>query len=142
MKIKTWLLVSYLIVMLLPLLAAYGLFVWVLYHQEKDVKKILKNGSNCKNNRCCGKSGFVRMGQSYEQLDELTGPRTEITLYLKEGTLLYTSNPTMTLKEIYTPKQLYKTYMKLNKRIMHIRTGACIGRERDDRSLRNQAFPG
>ena len=36
MKTRTWLLISYLIVMLLPLLAAYALFVWInAYYAEK-----------------------------------------------------------------------------------------------------------
>lgn len=40
MKIKSWLLISYLIVMILPLLSAYFLFAWITnYHNDKKVEE-------------------------------------------------------------------------------------------------------
>ncbi len=39
MKIKIWLVLSYLIVMLLPLLAGWGLYIFVLeFHKDQEVK--------------------------------------------------------------------------------------------------------
>ena len=42
MKIKTWLLLSYLIVMILPLVAGYCLFAWInAYHGDRNVTEYL-----------------------------------------------------------------------------------------------------
>jgi signal transduction histidine kinase len=114
MKIKTWLLISYLIVMILPIVSGYGLYVLINeYYQHKNVEEYFKKRVELqKLEGILDDPNLYTVGTSYEELDKLTGAHTEINLYLKEGYLLYSSNPIknphgtfLNLKNLY--KNLY-----------------------------------
>lgn len=118
MKIKTWLLVSYLIVMILPLVAAYLLFLWInAYHQEKNVEEYFEKWVELqKIIEVVDNPEMFQPGRSYEELNKLTGAHTEINLYLKEGFLLYTSNPMKTpVDTIAKPEELYLNLYEFEK---------------------------
>lgn len=118
MKIKTWLLVSYLIVMLLPLVAAYVLFLSInAYHQEKNVEEYLEKWVELqKIIEIVDNPEMFQAGRSYEELNKLTGAHTELNLYLKEGFLLYTSNPMKSpVDTIAKPQELYLNLYEFEK---------------------------
>ncbi|MED3553034.1 HAMP domain-containing sensor histidine kinase [Cytobacillus praedii] len=118
MKIKTWLLVSYLIVMILPLVAAYVLFLWInAYHQEKNVEEYFEKWVELqKIIEVIDTPEMFQLGRTYEELNKLTGAHIEINLYLKEGFLLYTSNPIKTqIDTIASTDKLYKNLYEFEK---------------------------
>lgn len=111
MKIKTGLLLSYVIVMILPLIAAYGLFVWInAYHQEIDVENYFESWVELQEIiEVVENPELYQLGRTYEELDDLTGAHTEISLYLKDGYRLYTSNPIQVSVDTFVnAKELYQ----------------------------------
>lgn len=111
MKIKTWLLLSYLIVMILPLGAAYGLFAWInSYHQDQNVEEYFQKWTELQAIiPIVDDPALYKLGLEYEQLNALTGPHTAIELYSKDGYLLYTSSPLLaTVQSFQTKENLYK----------------------------------
>lgn len=111
MKIKTWLLLSYIIVMLLPLGAAYGLFAWInAYHQDRNVEEYFLKWTELQAILPIVEDpALYQFGIEYEQLDALTDAHTAIELYSKDGYLLYTSNPLRkTVQSLEAKENLYK----------------------------------
>jgi hypothetical protein len=78
MKIKTWLLLSYLIVMILPLGAAYGLFAWInSYHQDQNVEEYFQKWTELQAIiTFVDDPALYKLGLEYKQLNELTGAHT------------------------------------------------------------------
>lgn len=117
MKIKTWLFASYLIVMILPLIAAYGLFAWInAYHKDLEVKDYVEKSVELQNIiKVVENPKLYQVGQNYEELDALASTQVEINLYLKEGFLLYTSNPIQTTSDmLVNTKTLYEDLYSFN----------------------------
>ncbi|MDM5247764.1 HAMP domain-containing sensor histidine kinase [Lysinibacillus sp. G4S2] len=120
MKIKTWLLITFFIVMILPIAGAYSLYVWInAYYQDKNVaeyfekltelnqvKSVLENPVHYKKNA-------DRKG-----IEALTNDQLAITLYSKSGFVLYSSNPLRleyesresVFKGLYELKQNYNAF--------------------------------
>jgi len=87
MKIKSWLLLTYLLVMILPLLALYGLYVSINdYYQDKsldeyfekwtvvsDIKDYLDNPS------------LYTINANYKEIEKLASDQLMITLYSPNG---------------------------------------------------------
>ncbi len=112
MKIKTWLLLSYLIVMILPLGAAYGLFAWInSYHQDQNVEEYFQKWTELQTIiTIVDDPALYKLGLEHEQLNELTGAHTAIELHSKDGYLLYTSNPLLaTVQSFESKENLYKS---------------------------------
>jgi len=95
MKIKTWLLLSYFIVMFLPLTAAYLLFAWInVYHTDLDVEEYVKTTRQLnKIVSVLDNPELYRPNIERPPVDELVGPQVAIALYNRDGLLLYTSDP-------------------------------------------------
>ena len=100
MKIKTWLLVSYFIVMLLPLLSAYILFASIstylndqrveeYYEAYADIQAVKKVLSDEK---------WYERGAAKEELDQLSSDELAIDLYNTNGLKLYSSVPGITFQ--------------------------------------------
>lgn len=95
MKIRTWLLLSYLVVMLLPLIAAYGLFAWInSYHQEQNVAEYLDNWLEVQQaEHLLDDPSLYRPSADWRAVDDLASDQFSITLYTNAGFMLYSSNP-------------------------------------------------
>jgi len=120
MKIKTWLLITFFIVMVLPITGAYSLYIWInAYYQDKSiaeyfekmtelnqVKSVLENPEHYKRNA------------DIQDIEALSNDQLAITLYSKSGILLYSSNPLkldydsmdIILKGLYELKQNYNAF--------------------------------
>src|SRR5690606_33756515 len=123
MKIKSWLLLTYLLVMILPLLALYGLYVtFNAYYQDKrvdeyfekwvvvtDLKEQLEHPS------------LYNINANYKEIEKLTSDQLMITLYSPNGKIYYSSNvinsfssfesKSTVYKNLYEFEQNYKTFI-------------------------------
>lgn len=120
MKLKTWLLLTYFIVMILPLIAAYLLFSWIstfnndqvfdehfkITSELRDVKVILDNPV------------LYEPNINKAEVEELSNNQRFITLYNSKGLVLYSSNPIIgqslgrerLYKELYTLERTFSAY--------------------------------
>src|SRR5699024_11087793 len=93
MKIKTWLLLSYLVVMVLPLICAYGLFVAITnYYETKKVEENIDLQAEIRS-----LSNLVRDPRLYTEpiditdLEEATNEQKQIKLYNEAGVVIYST---------------------------------------------------
>lgn len=98
MKIKTWLLITYLLVMLLPLTALYGLYVSInSYHQDQNMLEYFEQQKKVSTlKKHLEDPTLYEQKQKPKQLEALTNEQTMLTLYNPNGKILYTSNPIAT----------------------------------------------
>lgn len=95
MKIKNWLLLTYFIIMILPIVSIYGLYVWVnSYYQSENVAEYIDKWTELHDMKnALMHSNVFEKGANYQRLEELSDEQTGITLYSKSGLILYSSNP-------------------------------------------------
>ncbi|WP_019533025.1 HAMP domain-containing sensor histidine kinase [Paenibacillus ginsengihumi] len=123
MKIKTWLLLSYFIVMILPLAAAYVLFVWVqAYHKDLNVEEYVRKRAQLQRLiTVLDDPRWYAIHAERKQVDELIQPQVSIVLYNRDGVVLYTSDPlrvspqfslgrTQLYENLYSLQQGYRAY--------------------------------
>lgn len=95
MKIKIWLAISYLLVMLLPLVMGWGLYVLVVdYHKQQEVEDYFEKIQQLNTIRQVLENPDLYMVRAdMSTVEAISNPQTEINLYIKEGYLIYTTNP-------------------------------------------------
>lgn len=95
MKLRTWLLATYLLVMLVPLVAAYVLFAWISdYNKERAVADRLETMLALQNiQRITEKTALYYPQADYRAVKALGDETQAITLYDASGKVLYTTNP-------------------------------------------------
>jgi len=104
MKIKSWLLITFFIVMVLPISGAYSLYVWInAYYQDKNVAEYFDKWTELNQVKAIVDNPALYQKQAnLEEIEELTNEQLAITLYTKSGFVLYSSNP---LKSGYVWKE-------------------------------------
>lgn len=123
MKIKTWLLLSYFIVMILPIGAIYGLYVWInAYYQDQNVAEYINKWSELQSiKEIVSNPLLYEINADYNEVEQLTNDKLAITLYTKSGLITYSSNPLVIgssnftnkdtlFKDLYTLSQKYNTF--------------------------------
>lgn len=123
MKIKTWLLLSYFIVMILPIGAIYGLYVWInAYYQDQNVAEYINKWSELQSiKEVVSNPLLFEINADYNEVEQLTNDKLAITLYTKSGLITYSSNPLVIgssnftnkdtlFKDLYTLSQKYNTF--------------------------------
>lgn len=123
MKIKTWLLLSYFIVMILPLTAAYVLFVWVqAYHKDLNVEEYVQKQAHLQYLiSVLDDPKWYEINAERAQVEKLIQPQVSIVLYNRDGVVLYTSDrlrvsPQFSLgrkqlyENLYSLQQGYRAY--------------------------------
>lgn len=119
MKIKTWLLLSYFLVMLLPLGAAYGLFAWInSYHQERNVSEYMENWTELNTLQdVLDEPTLYRPKADWTDVSRLTSDRLSVTLYTDIGFVVYTSNPIQhTQLSFRGREQVYEGFYELRQK--------------------------
>ncbi|MEK4229667.1 sensor histidine kinase [Solibacillus sp. FSL H8-0538] len=124
MKIKTWLLLTYLLVMLLPVGAVYGLYLSInAYYQDKHVAEYVEQWTELSAlKKIVSEPTLFEKGANYKNLSPIVNEQQSITLYTDTGLILYSSNPLVTtstsfqtkklmLKDLYELKQNYQKYV-------------------------------
>ena len=122
MKIKTWLLLTYLLVMLLPLVALYGLYVSINnYYQDKNVQEYFEQWNKVSELKTVLEDPSIYNAIPNKKIEALTNDQTMITLYSQNGRILYSSNPLVQqtkyeskeilYKDLFEYKQNYETFV-------------------------------
>ncbi|WP_051891564.1 HAMP domain-containing sensor histidine kinase [Lysinibacillus sphaericus] len=95
MKIKTWLLLTFFLIMVLPIAGAYSLYVWInAYYQDKNVAEYFDKWTELNQIKATIDSpALYQKNADLQELEELTNEQLGITLYTKSGFILYSSNP-------------------------------------------------
>ncbi|MEG0451077.1 MAG: HAMP domain-containing sensor histidine kinase, partial [Lysinibacillus sp.] len=95
MKIKTWLLVTFFVVMILPVGATYGLYMWInAYYHDKSVEEYITKWTELNAiKKVLNDPVLYEVGADARKVAELTNDQLGITLYTKAGYTLYSSNP-------------------------------------------------
>lgn len=113
MKIKTWLLISYLVVMLLPLLAAYSLFVWInAYYEKENVAEFMDVYVELSQlQEVLKEPAIYHVGADVPEIVEFDSERISVTLYNEVGYMLYSTNLMKQTALSFLPKkQLYEGF--------------------------------
>lgn len=123
MKIKSWLLVTYLLVMLIPLGALYGLYVSInAYYQDKNVEDYFKTWSQVTElKELLSDPTLYSSKRNFDEIEAVTSNQLMITLYSANGKVYYSSNPlssysyveakSTVYKNLYELKQNYETFV-------------------------------
>lgn len=116
MKIKTWLLISYLFVMLLPLAALYGLYISINnYYQDKSMQEYFEQQNKVSAlKKHLENPTLYEQKQKRKQLETLTNEQTMLTLYNPNGKIIYTSSPIATHSNFESYETLYKDLYNFN----------------------------
>lgn len=114
MKLKTWLLMTFFIVMVLPLIAAYILFAWIQsYHNEQKVSELFEKTIELKQIKQVLDDPVLYYPSANKQaIDQLVNEQRSITLYNQNGLVLYSSNPTTSSINIQK-ERLYENLYKI-----------------------------
>lgn len=115
MKIKYWLLVTYLLVMLIPLGALYGLYVSInAYYQDKNVEEYFKTWSQVTElKELLDDPTLYSSRQGFSEIEALTSNQLMITLYSPNGKVYYSSNPLGSYSNFEAKSTLYKNLYEL-----------------------------
>ena len=116
MKLKTWLLSSYLIVMILPLVTAYMLFVWVnSYNNDQKVKEFFATSMELANIKSVlNNSELYQIKMERTEVDQLVNEQVSVILYNQDGFIVYSSNPIHSVASIVGKEILYENLYSLN----------------------------
>ncbi|ARF16453.1 sensor histidine kinase [Sporosarcina ureae] len=109
MKLKTWLLLSYLLVMILPLLFAYFLFAWINdYNEGQKVKEFFSTTIEMKKiQRVLNDPLLFQPGASHDEIEQLVDEKLSIQLLNQNGLVLYSSNSVQTVAVPVNRETLY-----------------------------------
>lgn len=122
MKLKTWLLSSYLVVMILPLLMAYLLFAWINdYNENQKVKEFFSTTMEVQKIQAILKEPALYIPKvTHPEIEQLITEQLSIILYNQDGLILYASNPIYSTQQamnreilyedLYTLKQGFRTH--------------------------------
>lgn len=115
MKLKTWLLLSYFIVMLLPLVAAYILFAWIQsYNNEQKVIEYIRASGELQNVRSVlDDPALYQPKRNFNKVEQLTNQHVLIELYNADGFVLFHSNPSFGAPSLIGKEELYENLYSL-----------------------------
>jgi len=133
MKIKTWLLITFFIVMVLPITGAYSLYVWInAYYQDKNVGEYFEKLTELNQVKSALENPlYYTKNADIKEIEALTNDQLSITLYSKSGLRLYSSDPLKLVfdskdrvfKGLYELKQNYNLLIKN----LFIKMENCLG---------------
>lgn len=123
MKLRTWLLLSYFLVMILPLVTAYFLFAWVnAYYQDQKVAEYIHTRTELQDIvSVLDDPDLYQPDRARPQVEQIISPQISIVLYNRDGIILYTSDPALNsspytlskellYKDLFALKQGYRAY--------------------------------
>lgn len=114
MKLRNWLLVTYFIVMILPLVAAYILFAWIQsYNNDQKVSELFEKQIELEEIKSVlNEPSLYYPNANKEVVDELVNKERSITLYNPQGLVVYSSNPKASLH--LQRERLYEDLFKID----------------------------
>ncbi|MCZ2259431.1 sensor histidine kinase [Sporosarcina sp. G11-34] len=116
MKIKTWLLTTYLIVMILPLVMAYFLFAWInSYNNDQKVQEFFATSMELTDIKSVlNNPKLYQMKIDRPEVDKLSSEKLSIYLYNPDGFIVYSSNPMYSIQSYTNREKLYENLFSLN----------------------------
>lgn len=119
MNIRTWLLVTYLLVMILPLGALYALYVSIHhYYEDQSIAEYFDKWQHVMDMKdALAKPTLYTERNISDDVKELSNEQTMVTLYLPTGKVLYSSNPTSMSFEGQKP--LYENLYEFQQNYSH-----------------------
>ena len=110
MKIKSWLLITYLLAMIVPLFALYGLYVSInAYYQDKNVEEYFDKWNTLTDIKpILEDPTLYSSSQDFNEIEALVSEQRMITLYGPNGRVLYSTNPFVMNSNFETRNNLYK----------------------------------
>ncbi|MFJ7661848.1 sensor histidine kinase [Lysinibacillus sp. NPDC097162] len=95
MKIKSWLLIMFFIVMIVPIGGAYGLYMWInAYYHDKSFAEYMEKWTELNRVKSVlNDPSLYTKNADLQQVKVLTSDQLAITLYAKSGFVYYSSNP-------------------------------------------------
>lgn len=110
MKIKTWLLISYFVVMVLPLISLYILFASVTsYQSDQKVEEYYDAYAKIQEiTVVLDDAKWYDQVDDKQQLDDLAADDIAIQLYNQDGVKIFHSNPDLDFQGTLNEEQLYK----------------------------------
>lgn len=116
MKIKTWLLVSYFVVMVLPVMAGYLLFLFIQgYHDDLKLQErieIVEGITTLK--ALLTDPELYKFNSDWDKMKQDIDENQAVTLLNKDGIVMYASHPSVTSSfQKYGKKQLYEGLYEL-----------------------------
>ena len=114
MKLRNWLLIAFLIVMVLPLIAAYVLFAWIqAYNEDQQVGEFIETYTEIQDIRkVASDPEWYQLDANRDALQSLAQDDRMIVLYNADGLVIYTSNPAYYIG--LDRRQLYEGLYELN----------------------------
>ena len=109
MKIKTWLLSSYLIVMILPLVMAYLLFAWInSYNSDQKVNEFFTTSVEIQRiQTVLANPNLYKPKVEQPEVEQLVNEKLSVVLYNPDGFVLYASIPLQYTQIAVIRKKLY-----------------------------------
>ena len=120
MKIKTWLLITFFIVLILPIAGTYSLYVWInAYYHDKNVLEYIEKWTELNQVKSVlTNPEYYTKNADRTEIEALTNEQLAITLYSQSGFVLYSSNPLKSgfiskdqiFKDLYDLQQKYNAF--------------------------------
>ncbi|MGM8364086.1 sensor histidine kinase [Virgibacillus sp. W0181] len=121
MKLKKWLLLSYLIVMILPIVVAYILFAWInSYNNDQKVREYFETTIELQNvKEVLEQPKLYHPSSDKSKIKQLESDQLSISLYNPDGLIIYTSTPGLSLtalgkedmyENLYSLEQGYQAF--------------------------------
>ncbi|MGE7113026.1 sensor histidine kinase [Lysinibacillus sp. NPDC047702] len=120
MKIKTWLLITFFIVLILPIAGAYSLYVWInAYYHDKNVLEHIEKWTELNQVKSVlNNPEYYTKNADRTDIEAITNEQLAITLYSQSGFVLYSSNPLKSgfiskdqiFKDLYDLQQKYNAF--------------------------------
>lgn len=120
MKIKSWLLMMFFIVMIVPIGGTYGLYIWInAYYHDKSFAEYIEKWTTLNDVKSVlNDPTLYAKDADIQQVKALTSDQLAITLYAKSGFVYYSSNPLTSgfvsrenvLKNLYVLQQKYNAF--------------------------------
>ena len=116
MKIKTWLLSSYLIVMILPLVMGYLLFAWInSYNNDQKVKEFFTTSTEIQQIQTVLTNPYLYKPKVEQpEVERLVNEKLSVVLYSPDGFVLYSSIPLQYTQIAMIRKNLYEDLYSLH----------------------------
>ncbi|MFS0880059.1 two-component sensor histidine kinase [Bacillus sp. 7586-K] len=115
MKIKYWLMISYLIVMVLPVMTLYFLYISIhSYHEKQDITEFMEFSNRLKEMEPILEKPSLYSYQTVERYEKQLAPyasdKLKINLYMPDGRMLYSTldDPSIYRYIQYNVDKLYK----------------------------------
>lgn len=133
MKLRTWLLITYALAMILPLIAGYILFAWIShYNQQQTVDEVLLSKLELTTvERVVNDPALYQRQADRAKVEALVNDQRMIVLYDAEGRVLFNPSPLKLFESEGAQQKIYENLyqLKRNYKTYHYRAPVLVNRQ-------------